>query len=340
MGNSRNRLFRRIAPLALLTGWMALSLPAAQAAESGHLFTSLGLKNLTWFSDSEEVEYDAATHRVVDLTLAAGDNFFVGATLDLDDKMDDYRQFAVRAGFGDLGMTVQRGKITGTIEETGGKDDDDLDYETRAGDFEEDFQLYAVYWADNWVARHSGIGYVKWTTPVRMEVNYEDENPFVSLDQSVEYIDPAAEYEIFGFYSRYDPLEAVMEGHLDSGFLGLEDIGTNGVAGVGRITPTDDIYTRQITEDTGLEPDSEPLYGFGVFGSFRWGYYAGNRLDEAPMGIAYGFAVGLEVSTATIITVENAEFVLSGGEPNYYQRQPDGLQQGSYGPFVRGAVLW
>ncbi|MEA5444371.1 hypothetical protein VCB98_00880 [Gammaproteobacteria bacterium AB-CW1] len=269
--------------LAALGGCLACLFALDSLASTRNIPTThsgMGFRQVNWENHEREwvdgLEFDDNNHYLLDFSIRAGDNFYASLLLDLDDSEDSNRRIAGYLGFGDWGLFMDRGQISGSYGPSA-----DLDISPEAERFQEDYEFFALYrWEHRRDGGRVGLGYGNWTLPTEGRFN-------VDVPGGVSFIDTATEFEVLGIYIDYDWMRAVATGYRNPGF------GSDLTTFLGYQT----LNNRGVNEDalraaTGTDPITEERRGLGGYTRVALGYYG---LMDVNDSLRMTFSLGYQV---------------------------------------------
>lgn len=249
-------------------------------------YLSYTFKSLTFYDqgqDTSAIVYDDSVFQTVEFTLSLGDDWLVGAVIDLDQDQERSRNIMVQLGYEDWGASLETGKIAGRFST-----DSDLYYQPTQGKFEYDYEGIKVFSFDSWNSK-SGFSYAKWTQPSVVEVSLDwDDSACATRSCDLSWVDPEVEYTLFAWYMTNLLMERLTKGaRYDSGFnfetvseLGFMTIETSGA----RISQASSITDQPVK--------NESTSGFAARSTFQLGYYDGAQLSDTS---GWSWGIGYEL---------------------------------------------
>jgi hypothetical protein len=82
-------------------------------SQSDDFYFSAKYRATNWVDFDEDIKFYENTHKIMDFSLNIIDEFDFGASFILDEKEQEFTDYAIRLGYEDWGMTVEKGKISG-----------------------------------------------------------------------------------------------------------------------------------------------------------------------------------------------------------------------------------
>lgn len=330
-------------------------------------FSSSWYQGSAW--ETTGYHYDNTLFKKFEFNLAALDDIVVGATVELNDDLEEIASLAASIGYGDVYMTYETAKLNGMFDSS---DEEYLfDQDNAASNyngrfllnnfydfngikaFSNTYQAYSISYArtayERDVPRIHGISYTKSVHPANIWVGQ------LSLDRNgsydVEYIDPEAETISIFYFFEFDQLRNMFNGHtslsfpLGNGFGFLIRPSTGfGLA----ITEASDIHFDALTgaiqsqiqntqsplNDSPIQeiPDFEVKkhYSVALWGSHQYGIY----YHKANSFMEWGFSAGIEIRMKAGLsfsdTVKMEGSEILADPPAFF----------GYGPFLRLLGKW
>lgn len=273
-----------ILTLGLLLSTSAFS---QQSSYLGYTFKSLTFIDQT--EDTSAIQYDDSAFQIIDFTVSLGDDWIVGAVLDLNQEQERNRNIMVQLGYQDWGASIESGKIVGRFAS-----DSDLYYQPVAGKFEYDYEGFKIYSHDSWNSK-SGFSYAKWNQPSVVVVNLGWSDSACAFRVcELSWVDPDVQYTLYAWYMTNLLMERITKGaKYESGWnfetvseLGFMTIETSGA----NISRASNVTDRPIkNESTG---------GFAARSTFQVGYYGGDKINDTT---GFSWSVGYELNFTGLI---------------------------------------
>lgn len=243
-------------------------------------------KSLTFYdqgADSSAIVYNDSVFQTVDFTLNLGDDWIIGAVLDLDQEQERSRNIMVQLGYGDWGASLETGKVAGRFST-----DSDLYYQPVQGDFEYDYEGFKIFSFDSWNSK-SGFSYAKWTQPSVVEVSLDwDDSACATRSCDLSWVDPEVEYTLYAWYMTNLLMERLTEGARYEGGINFEAVSELGYLNIETSGENVD-RASNVTDQTIRNEDTA---GFAARSTLQMGYYGGDRLTETS---GWSWALGYEI---------------------------------------------
>lgn len=249
-------------------------------------YLSYTFKSLTFHDqgqDTSAIVYEDSAFQTVEFTLALGDDWLVGAVIDLNQDQERSRNVMVQLGYEDWGASLETGKIAGRFST-----DSDLYYQPAQGNFEYDYEGIKIFSFDSWNSK-SGFSYAKWIQPSVVEVSLDwDDSACATRSCDLSWVDPEVEYTLYAWYMTNLLMERLTKGaRYDSGInfetvseLGFMTIETSGA----RINQASNITDQPIK--------NESTSGFAARSTFQVGYYGGDKISDTS---GWSWGIGYEL---------------------------------------------
>ena len=274
---------RSLPRCCLLIALIYTPLTAIASADNEHVYAALTHKSISWYdSSTSSINFDAKAVKEVDFTLRLADNIYVGVLFGLDDQTKDGARLATYLGFGEWGLKIEKGTIGGRFEY-----DPNLQLQLTGQQFSNKYESAAIYKSKMGGASQSGIGYMRWVMPTKANVQYDNSSGF---SRDVDFVDPGTEYQLVGYYMRFDQLRAIISAARSSGWNVEPEV----IIGYIEQTPST-LRSSAIRAVTGKTPTVTKVQSIGSAASMRFGYFAGRKHGEGPFGAGFGFAAGYEI---------------------------------------------